>query len=450
MTNDGSNTLVYDGESQLVSSTSGSGSGSYTFDGHGLRVKKVSSSTTTVTIFSASQVVAEYLNGAAPSSPTNEYIYSGSQKIAAIQSGTTYYLHNDHLSLRVRTDTSGNVADQRGHYPFGETWYSPSGTPFVFASYYRDNESGNDYALARTYVNRLGRFSSPDRVSGSTGDPQSLNRYAYSLNDPVNLFDPSGMDPCISVVAKHKKWLERLEIAGLGPSASAFDSDFLGQDFPDGGGCDLLGGGGGSSDPPLDGGGNASPCMRNGVPTICATAPGSMPPDVPPGTGSSAPDLGNPYYDDPSNDPSQYFGPFHITPGGGGGGKIALKVTDDCFDKKTGTRKIKYQLINSPLGAYNYMVAEHLSDPSLDPSQERSGFTDDLRPGYFAKVGSTVTNTQQFYVYPVNSPTQTQWVPIIPQPGGDPIKLNTIQMTKGATPAQNIIKVNGKLAPDCK
>jgi hypothetical protein len=111
MTNDGSNTLVYDGESQLASSTGGSGSGTYTFDGHGLRVKKVSGGTTTVTIFSGRLDIAEYFNGAAPSAPGNEFIYSGSQRILLIQSGTNYYLHNDHLSLRVRTNSSGAVAD---------------------------------------------------------------------------------------------------------------------------------------------------------------------------------------------------------------------------------------------------------------------------------------------------------------------------------------------------
>ncbi|HEY6243694.1 MAG TPA: hypothetical protein VIX17_07105, partial [Pyrinomonadaceae bacterium] len=110
MTNDGSNTLVYDGESQLVSSTGGSGSGAYTFDGHGLRVKKVSGGNTTVTIFSGRLDIAEYFNGAAPSAPGNEFIYSGSQRILLMQSGTNYYLHNDHLSLRVRTNASGVVA----------------------------------------------------------------------------------------------------------------------------------------------------------------------------------------------------------------------------------------------------------------------------------------------------------------------------------------------------
>jgi len=47
--------------------------------------------------------------------------------------------------------------------------------------------------MARYDVNRLGRFSSPDPIAGSSFDPQSMNRYSYSRNDPVNLIDPSGM-----------------------------------------------------------------------------------------------------------------------------------------------------------------------------------------------------------------------------------------------------------------
>jgi hypothetical protein len=42
-------------------------------------------------------------------------------------------------------------------------------------------------------VNRLGRFTSSDPLSGSRGNPQSLNRYAYVHNDPINATDPSGL-----------------------------------------------------------------------------------------------------------------------------------------------------------------------------------------------------------------------------------------------------------------
>jgi RHS repeat-associated protein len=67
-----------------------------------------------------------------------------------------------------------------------------SNRKWVFTSYERDVESGNDYALARSYANTNGRFLSPDPLEGHEGDPQSWNRYAYVENDPIDLSDPSG------------------------------------------------------------------------------------------------------------------------------------------------------------------------------------------------------------------------------------------------------------------
>jgi RHS repeat-associated protein len=45
---------------------------------------------------------------------------------------------------------------------------------------------------ARYYDATNGRFISPDTVVQSPDDPQSLNRYAYVRNNPLNLIDPSG------------------------------------------------------------------------------------------------------------------------------------------------------------------------------------------------------------------------------------------------------------------
>jgi RHS repeat-associated protein len=210
MTNDGNNTLVYDGENRVVSASGSLGSGGYVYDGNSLRVKKCvpncsSPTTTTVYLFSGSKVIAEYQNGAAPSTPTKEYIYSGGQLLATVTSSSTTYHHPDHLSVRTSTDTSGNILKDgqghdigsQGHFPYGETWYLGSaGTKWEFTTYKRDSESGNDYAMARYDVSRLGRFSSPDPVAGSTGDPQSLNRYSYVRNMPVEATDPSGLSSC--------------------------------------------------------------------------------------------------------------------------------------------------------------------------------------------------------------------------------------------------------------
>jgi RHS repeat-associated protein len=87
------------------------------------------------------------------------------------------------------------VVEQLGTYPFGEGWYNATNEKWLFTTYERDAESLNDYALAWSYVNRLGRFSSPDPLAGDPNNPQSLNRYSYVSNDPIDLVDPSGLGP---------------------------------------------------------------------------------------------------------------------------------------------------------------------------------------------------------------------------------------------------------------
>lgn len=68
----------------------------------------------------------------------------------------------------------------------------------------RDTESGNDYFGARYYASSMGRWMSPDYQNlddddtpeaipnGSTGNPQSLNLYAYGRNNPLNRRDFDG------------------------------------------------------------------------------------------------------------------------------------------------------------------------------------------------------------------------------------------------------------------
>ncbi len=85
------------------------------------------------------------MNGAAPASPTREFIQSGGQLLATIEGGVTKYHHADHLSVRVTADASGSVLGQQGHYPFGESWYSTSTTTkWQFTSYERDTRPGNE------------------------------------------------------------------------------------------------------------------------------------------------------------------------------------------------------------------------------------------------------------------------------------------------------------------
>lgn len=201
-------TYTYDHEECNTGFNDGSSNATYSCDGNGLRVQKVVTGTdaiNTVYIRSGGQVIAEYDNSAAVTSPTREYLY-GNNLLAIVtgstsgSGGTIVYQQRDHLSPRLYTDVNGNCVGDQGTYPFGELWYSngdsdctnTANSSFIYTSYERDAESGNDYALVRSYASSQGRFLAPDPQEGVVGDPQSWNRYAYVENDPINLSDPSG------------------------------------------------------------------------------------------------------------------------------------------------------------------------------------------------------------------------------------------------------------------
>ncbi len=64
-----------------------------------------------------------------------------------------------------------------------------------FTGYQKDEESGLDFAEARMYNNRHGRFTAVDPLlaSGNSANPQTFNRYVYVMNSPLNFTDPSGL-----------------------------------------------------------------------------------------------------------------------------------------------------------------------------------------------------------------------------------------------------------------
>jgi RHS repeat-associated protein len=196
MTGDGTYSYSYDAEARLVSVV-GPNSGAYAYGSSAERLKKTQSGVTTHYVWEGSQVIAEY-NGSS-GALISEYIYAGGRMVARDQGGVLRYFHQDRLSSRLITDGSGLVAGAMDHLPFGEDAATGAGESdkHRFTSYERDSESGTDYAINRQHQYSLGRFNQPDLLGGAIGNPQSLNRYSYTLNDPVNLVDPLGLDPLV-------------------------------------------------------------------------------------------------------------------------------------------------------------------------------------------------------------------------------------------------------------
>lgn len=128
-------------------------------------------------------------------------------------SGSSLQLHwmvVDQLGTpRMIFDQSGSLATMSRHdyLPFGEEltdnigirsglgYTNGDGARQKFTSKERDSETGLDYSVHRYYSSTQGRFSSVDPTLQSINglNPQSLNRYSYVLNDPLNFIDPFGL-----------------------------------------------------------------------------------------------------------------------------------------------------------------------------------------------------------------------------------------------------------------
>jgi len=101
------------------------------------------------------------------------------------------------------TDSNGTLVSTYQYDPYGNLT-SSSGTvvnPWRFAGGYYDSSTGLYKFGTRYYDPTLGRWSQQDPLSGTLTDPNSLNRYLYVSDDPVNLTDPSGKDAVACVYA---------------------------------------------------------------------------------------------------------------------------------------------------------------------------------------------------------------------------------------------------------
>jgi len=126
--------------------------------------------------------------------------WAGSRLIARRDgTGRLAHVHPDHLgSPRLLTDSAGNVTERLSYDPFGkyDAVHQPVETVAQDRRLWRgarvDHDTGLVYMNARFYDPELARFVSADSVIPDPYRPQSLDRYAYAENDPINYSDPTG------------------------------------------------------------------------------------------------------------------------------------------------------------------------------------------------------------------------------------------------------------------
>ncbi len=186
----GSDSFAYDQANRMVSASVGTTTETYTYDGDGVRFSSQVSGQSTV----------RYVSDPAGSLPrtiddgTRKYVW-GLGLAFNITGSTLEVYHVDRLgSVRMMTDDTGAVTDTYRYDESGVPTVS-SGTsvqPFRFTGEPLD-ATGLTYLRARYYDPGIGRFLARDQWAGNPRECQTLNRYAYALNDPTTRVDPSGL-----------------------------------------------------------------------------------------------------------------------------------------------------------------------------------------------------------------------------------------------------------------
>src|SRR5579884_1117106 len=177
------NSYSYSGPDQTERVTLNSASDAYS--GLGLSYETTSGNTTYYTRCSCGMLLNERL-------PNN--------------GGKYYYLFDGQGSVVGLTDSNGNEVNAYDYDPYGvilNTGTNLVTNPFQYEGGYFESSTGLVKFGTRYYNPQLGRWTQQDPVGGSLGDPDSLNRYLYVGNDPVNETDPSGRysQYCIGSVA---------------------------------------------------------------------------------------------------------------------------------------------------------------------------------------------------------------------------------------------------------
>ena len=113
--------------------------------------------------------------------------------------GTDTYFHhiNNISSTTMMTNHAGTTVEDMLFYPWGDVWRSWGGGGYNFAEMpYYDPVTNTSLTPFRLQSHNLGRWLSPDPLGGNVTNPQSLNRYAYVINNPTSLTDPLGLQGC--------------------------------------------------------------------------------------------------------------------------------------------------------------------------------------------------------------------------------------------------------------
>ncbi|GGV63040.1 polymorphic toxin-type HINT domain-containing protein [Streptomyces massasporeus] len=198
--------LDWDKQGELTKVTNADGTVTqYTYDASGERILRDTSKEKTFYL----PGMELHLDKSTSRVTTTRYYAFGAMQIAMRDAAGVHFLASDHQgtsqlainaktgeTTRRRTDPFGNPRDESTSSSSAPAWVNDKG--FVGGTVQKS--TGLTTLGAREYDSDTGRFISADPIIDYT-DPQQINGYSYSNNNPVTFSDPSGLKPddCVNV-----------------------------------------------------------------------------------------------------------------------------------------------------------------------------------------------------------------------------------------------------------
>jgi RHS repeat-associated protein len=192
-------TMTFDYRDRLISATTESGAHlTFLYDANNLRLlKRVQYADGSESVVYYPDQYSEVRDG-----EVVNYVWAGERRVAQIEPAQSkkYFFHLDHLnSTHLMSDHSGQMLQETLYHAYGSARLQSdmSVAHYMFAGKEIDAQTELYYFSSRYYVAKTGDFISldPFYINNSQEEiekPQTLNLYAYTLNNPLRFTDPTG------------------------------------------------------------------------------------------------------------------------------------------------------------------------------------------------------------------------------------------------------------------
>jgi len=200
LTQDGARVYEWDLASRLIGVDAGSGHVAYAHDAAGNLISRTEAGATCDYVWNYALGLPSIAVARGSGADQTYYVHTpGGRLLYRIDaaSGARRFFHFDHQgSTLLLTDDAGSVTDAYAYAPYGEllAHSGSSENPFTWHGQLGVMADGGLYHMrARWYDPASMRFLSRDPIRGQ--DPVRVNPYQALFGDPVNLTDPTGLDP---------------------------------------------------------------------------------------------------------------------------------------------------------------------------------------------------------------------------------------------------------------